>query len=102
MSAVPKFRIDVNVHSLWMNSESQRPEVPVDKGISFPEPVYPRFPKKLSDPGPETPSGDLHFAEWNCRAGQNNVIIRTDGTVAPCFPMSCFAIRLGQYRSSEV
>jgi hypothetical protein len=33
------------------------------------------------------PSGDLHFAEWNCRAGQNNVIIRTDGTVAPCFPM---------------
>jgi radical SAM protein with 4Fe4S-binding SPASM domain len=31
--------------------------------------------------------GELHFAEWNCRAGQNNVIIRTDGTVAPCFPM---------------
>jgi MoaA/NifB/PqqE/SkfB family radical SAM enzyme len=31
--------------------------------------------------------GDIHFAEWNCRAGQNNVIIRTDGTVAPCFPM---------------
>lgn len=31
--------------------------------------------------------GDLSFAEWNCRAGQNNVIIRTDGTVAPCFPM---------------
>jgi hypothetical protein len=30
---------------------------------------------------------ELHFAEWNCRAGQNNVIIRTDGTVAPCFPM---------------
>jgi MoaA/NifB/PqqE/SkfB family radical SAM enzyme len=33
------------------------------------------------------PDGDMHFAEWNCRAGQNNVIIRTDGTVAPCFPM---------------
>jgi len=31
--------------------------------------------------------GELNFAEWNCRAGQNNVIIRTDGTVAPCFPM---------------
>jgi len=31
--------------------------------------------------------GELSFAEWNCRAGQNNVIIRTDGTVAPCFPM---------------
>ena len=25
--------------------------------------------------------------EWDCRAGQNNVIIRTDGTLAPCFPM---------------
>jgi MoaA/NifB/PqqE/SkfB family radical SAM enzyme len=25
--------------------------------------------------------------EWDCRAGQNNIIIRTDGTLAPCFPM---------------
>src|SRR5260370_31181429 len=32
-------------------------------------------------------SDELRFAEWNCRAGQNNVIIRTDGTVALCFPM---------------
>jgi len=24
--------------------------------------------------------------EWNCRAGQNSLIIRTDGTLAPCFP----------------
>jgi hypothetical protein len=24
---------------------------------------------------------------WNCRAGQNNVIIRVDGTLAPCFAM---------------
>jgi radical SAM protein with 4Fe4S-binding SPASM domain len=32
-------------------------------------------------------NGELQFTEWNCRAGQNNVIIRTDGTVAPCFPM---------------
>jgi MoaA/NifB/PqqE/SkfB family radical SAM enzyme len=31
--------------------------------------------------------GELSFADWNCRAGQNNVIIRTDGTVGPCFPM---------------
>src|SRR5574337_136081 len=29
---------------------------------------------------------------WNCRAGQNSMIIRTDGTLAPCFPM---------YRSEE-
>src|ERR1700683_2357753 len=25
--------------------------------------------------------------EWNCRAGHNTVIIRVDGTLAPCFPM---------------
>lgn len=35
----------------------------------------------------QEPDGEVHFTEWNCRAGQNNVIIRTDGTVAPCFPM---------------
>jgi MoaA/NifB/PqqE/SkfB family radical SAM enzyme len=32
-------------------------------------------------------SGRLRFADWNCRAGENNVIVRTDGTVGPCFPM---------------
>jgi hypothetical protein len=32
-------------------------------------------------------NGELQFAEWNCRAGQNKVVIRTDGTVASCFPM---------------
>jgi hypothetical protein len=25
--------------------------------------------------------------EWNCRAGQNSLIVRTDGSLAPCFPM---------------
>jgi MoaA/NifB/PqqE/SkfB family radical SAM enzyme len=24
---------------------------------------------------------------WKCRAGQNSLIVRTDGTLAPCFPM---------------
>jgi MoaA/NifB/PqqE/SkfB family radical SAM enzyme len=24
---------------------------------------------------------------WNCRAGQNSMIVRVDGTLAPCFPM---------------
>jgi MoaA/NifB/PqqE/SkfB family radical SAM enzyme len=32
-------------------------------------------------------NGELQFADWNCRAGQNNVVIRTDGTIAPCFPL---------------
>ena len=27
-----------------------------------------------------------HFP-WNCRAGQNSMIIRVDGTLAPCFPL---------------
>jgi len=28
-----------------------------------------------------------HVAPWGCRAGHNSLIIRTDGTLAPCFPM---------------
>jgi MoaA/NifB/PqqE/SkfB family radical SAM enzyme len=28
-----------------------------------------------------------HVQPWECRAGQNTVIIREDGTLAPCFPM---------------
>ena len=52
MSTATKFRIDVNVHSLLMNSEVEGPEVPVSRGLTLPEPIYPRFPEKLSDPGP--------------------------------------------------
>ena len=40
-----------------------------------------------SMPGIVEENGEVHFAEWNCRAGQNNVIVRTDGTIGPCFPM---------------
>jgi MoaA/NifB/PqqE/SkfB family radical SAM enzyme len=29
----------------------------------------------------------VHVEPWNCRAGQNTMIIRVDGTLAPCFPM---------------
>lgn len=28
-----------------------------------------------------------NIQEWNCRAGANSLIVRTDGTLAPCFPM---------------
>jgi MoaA/NifB/PqqE/SkfB family radical SAM enzyme len=31
--------------------------------------------------------GGIRFTDWNCRGGQNNVIVRTDGTLGPCFPM---------------
>jgi MoaA/NifB/PqqE/SkfB family radical SAM enzyme len=30
-------------------------------------------------------AGNLH--DWNCRAGHNSLIIRVDGTLAPCFPL---------------
>jgi MoaA/NifB/PqqE/SkfB family radical SAM enzyme len=41
-----------------------------------------------SNPGiVQDETGRMHFAGWGCRAGQNNVVIRTDGTVAPCFPL---------------
>jgi MoaA/NifB/PqqE/SkfB family radical SAM enzyme len=29
--------------------------------------------------------GDLE--DWNCRAGHNSLVVRVDGTLAPCFPM---------------
>jgi MoaA/NifB/PqqE/SkfB family radical SAM enzyme len=28
-----------------------------------------------------------HVDPWHCRAGHNSMLIRTDGTLAPCFPM---------------
>jgi MoaA/NifB/PqqE/SkfB family radical SAM enzyme len=55
MSTIPKFRIDGASHNHLMNSDSQRPSGPADKGLTLPEPVYPRFPDKLLDPGPDTP-----------------------------------------------
>jgi MoaA/NifB/PqqE/SkfB family radical SAM enzyme len=33
---------------------------------------------------------------WNCRAGQNSLIIRTDGTLAPCFPMYTATVDWGR------
>ena len=50
----------------------------------------------------KSPDGDLPFADWNCRAGHNNVIMRTDGTVAPCFPHVWLDFRLGQHRPTEI
>ena len=46
---------------------------------------------KMPNPGQHmTRMKDLMRGEvkpWPCRAGQNMLIIRTDGTLAPCFPM---------------
>ena len=37
-----------------------------------------------------------HVDHWACRAGQNALIIRTDGTLAPCFTMYTGFDRLGR------
>jgi len=61
MATAPKFRIDVDIHNLLMNSKPGPVLVPPPKGASLPEPVFPQFPEKLADPGPETP---LEKREW--------------------------------------
>jgi hypothetical protein len=52
--APAKFRIDVSIHNLLMNSPSGLPIVPTPKGMTLPEPIFPQYPKFLKDPGPET------------------------------------------------
>ena len=55
MAAVPKFRIDSDVHDQLMVSPSKAPQPPTPKGLTLPEPVFPQYPEKLSDPGPDSP-----------------------------------------------
>jgi MoaA/NifB/PqqE/SkfB family radical SAM enzyme len=55
MATVPKFRIDPDVHEQLMASPSSGPQPPKPKGLTFPDPVFPQYPQKLSDPGPEVP-----------------------------------------------
>src|SRR6266404_3111888 len=55
MATAAKFRIDVAIHSLLVNS-TQRPPAPAEaRGLTLPEPIFPQFPERLNDPGPETP-----------------------------------------------
>src|SRR5258707_4861652 len=64
MATAAKFRIDVAIHDLLMNS-TQRPPAPAQaKGLTLPEPVFPQFPERLGDPGPETP---LEYRKWGAR-----------------------------------
>jgi MoaA/NifB/PqqE/SkfB family radical SAM enzyme len=55
MTTVPRFRIDLDVHDQLMASPFNGPQPPRAKSLTLPEPVFPQFPEKLSDPGPETP-----------------------------------------------
>ena len=42
MATVPKFRIDVDIHNLLMNSAPTAPKAPAAKGTTLPEPVFPQ------------------------------------------------------------
>jgi hypothetical protein len=53
--APAKFRIDVDIHNLLMNSASSGPPPAEARGATLPEPVFPQYPERLKDPGPEVP-----------------------------------------------
>ena len=53
MATTPKFRIDVDIHSLLMDSSRQPAKPAAAMGLTLPEPVFPQYPEKLFDPGPE-------------------------------------------------
>ena len=53
MATAPKFRIDVDIHNLLMDSSREMVKPAAVKGLTLSEPVLPRYPEKLLDPGPE-------------------------------------------------
>jgi hypothetical protein len=95
MATAAKFRIDVAIHDLLMNSVGGRPARA--RELTLPGPIFPQFPERLNDPGSES-----LFGEWNCCTGQNNLIIRTDRTVARCFPMYGSNLRPGKHRPAKI
>jgi sulfatase maturation enzyme AslB (radical SAM superfamily) len=55
MTAAPKFRIDVTINDL-LTSTNQLPPAPAEfRGLSLPSPVFPQFPERINDPGPQLP-----------------------------------------------
>src|SRR5689334_21367800 len=54
-TTTPRFRIDVDIHNLLMNSTAPAPVPAEPKGLTLPEAVFPQHPEKLADPGPELP-----------------------------------------------
>jgi hypothetical protein len=59
--APAKFRIDVDIHNLLMNSASSGPKPAEPKGLTLPQPVFPQYPELLNQPSPETP---LEKRDW--------------------------------------
>ena len=54
-TAAPKFRIDVSIHNLLQDSNGQKPRAAEPKRLTLPVPVFPQYPEKLNDPGPQYP-----------------------------------------------
>ena len=54
MATAARFRIDVTINDLLINS-AERPAPARATALTLPEPVFPRFPERLNNPGPETP-----------------------------------------------
>ena len=52
MSTVPKFRIDVDIHSLLMDKQSHGPAPATRKDLTLPTPSFPVHPELLCTPGP--------------------------------------------------
>ena len=66
MATAAKFRIDVAIHDLLMNS-SQRPPAPAQaQGLTLPEPVFPQFPERVDDPGPDDSAGEAEVGRKGC------------------------------------
>src|SRR6266702_4344958 len=57
MATAPKFRIDVDIHDLLMDSSREPARPAAVKGLTLPEPVFPQYPEQLVDPGPEIAPG---------------------------------------------
>jgi hypothetical protein len=62
MATAANFRIDVAIHDLLMNSSQRPPAPPEPKGLTDSEPVFPQFPDRLQDPGPEIPPEKRRWA----------------------------------------
>src|ERR1700686_5390668 len=54
MATAARFRIDVAIHELLMNSTHLPPAPAEAMGLALPEPIFPQFPERLSDPGPDS------------------------------------------------
>lgn len=57
MATPARFRVDLSIHDLLMDSNLRPPVPPAAKGMTLPEPVFPQYPELLNDPGPEVYEG---------------------------------------------